>query len=121
MHTAASPLESSRIGLALVLAAFHAPSAAGDAPVLNLTDDAIRKAVRETLAETPEKPPPRGVYTMRGDRYENFRQKVDDAVVPSCLHPDALKLQPAKIGPVGIGGIYALPFLAVAAIRGKCR
>lgn len=49
-------------------------------------------------------------------KYERFAIEFDDAKVPGCLGPDGLKRQPTFI----FGGLLALPFLAVAAIRGKC-
>jgi hypothetical protein len=87
---------------------------------LRLTDDVIRKAIRETLDDSRENQSAHDIGMLRGNRYELFERRFDDSKVPSCLHADALKLQPAQIGPVGIGGIYALPFLMLAAIRGKC-
>jgi hypothetical protein len=84
-----------------------------------LSGDAIRDAVRETLAEAPparQDPGP----VLRGERYAAFGRQVDEARVPSCWHPDAMKHQPPKIGPIGLGGIFALPFLASAIVRGKC-
>ena len=43
-----------------------------------------------------------------------------EAKVPDCLHPDGLKRQPTNIGPIGVVGAYALPFVAIAKLRGKC-
>ncbi len=50
------------------------------------------------------------------DKYERFAEGFDEAKVPGCLSPDALKRQPTFI----FQGLLALPFVAVAAIRGKC-
>ena len=87
---------------------------------LRLSDpDVIRAAVKEAVANTPVALSS-STRTLGADPYRGFAEAVDDARVPSCLHPDALKHQPPKIGPVGIGGIYALPFLAAAILRGKC-
>lgn len=81
--------------------------------------DAIHAAVKRAVGSTP--PPAGRTDTALGaDPYRSFANAVDEARVPSCLDPDALKHQPAKIGPVDIGGIYALPFLAAAIVRGKC-
>jgi hypothetical protein len=88
---------------------------------LRLTDEAITKAVRETLAENPEKKSVRDGGPLRADRYERFGRRVDDSIVPGCLQPDGLKFQPPHIGPVVLRDLFALPFLAMAAIRGKCR
>ena len=85
----------------------------------------IEKAIKETLAEDREKtnetaPRPEG-ETLRGDKYENFAANFESAAVPGCLRPDGLKHQPARIGPFAFNYVLALPFLAAAAIRGKCR
>ena len=86
-----------------------------------ITDPAaIRAAVKEAVASGPASASSRNGTVLGGDAYQGFATAVEEARVPSCLHPDALKHQPAKIGPVGIGGIYALPFLAAAILRGKC-
>lgn len=50
------------------------------------------------------------------EKYEKFAQSFDAAKVPGCLKSDGLKRQPTFI----FGGLLALPFIAVAAIRGKC-
>lgn len=44
----------------------------------------------------------------------------EQAKVPDCLHSDALKLQPAHIGPVNVVGPYSLPWVIAAVVRGKC-
>lgn len=97
------------------------PPAAAPAPSLRarLSDDAIKDAVRATLAEEPAAPRDKGTV-LRGDRYDNFSRQFDDAKVPSCMHPDAMKHQPPQIGPIGLGGIFALPFWGAAILRGKC-
>jgi hypothetical protein len=85
-----------------------------------ITDPAvIRAAVREAVAGAPATEN-RKDAALSGGAYRGFAEAVDEARVPDCLHPDALKHQPAKIGPIGVGGIYALPFLAAAILRGKC-
>lgn len=84
-----------------------------------LDEDAIRKAVRETLAETPVPAKDRGPV-LRGDAYERFERQFDDARLPSCWQPDAMKHRPPRIGPVALGGILALPFWGAAIVTGKC-
>ena len=89
---------------------------------LDMSSPAIREAVRAALAEEKKDARKDDGPALRGDpAYEAFARKMDEAVVPDCLHADALKHQPAQIGPIGIGGVYALPFLAAAIVRGKCR
>ncbi|MYM24337.1 hypothetical protein GTP46_16960 [Duganella sp. FT135W] len=91
-----------------------------------LTDEIIKKAVRETIAEEPHPPPAAnqqagvlraGTVSME----ERMSAAFDDAKVPDCLHGDALKLQPAYIGPIAVGGLLSLPWIVAAAARGKCR
>lgn len=109
--------------LALPLAAAAAdPAPAPPAPArLRVTDrDLIAKAVRETLAETPPAPLARNGRSLSADAQGTLGRAFDEAQVPGCLRPDGLKLQPPRIGPVGVGGLLALPFLALAAVRGKC-
>jgi hypothetical protein len=81
----------------------------------------IRAAVKQAIASTPDAAGKHEDAALSGAAYPGFARAVDDARIPDCLHPDALKHQPAKIGPVNIGGIYALPFLAAAILRGKCK
>ena len=77
----------------------------------------IRAAVKEAVAGSAGN---RKDTVLSGDTSQGLAAAFDEARVPGCLNPDALKHQPARIGPVGIGGIYALPFLAAAIVRGKC-
>jgi hypothetical protein len=81
----------------------------------------IRAAVKQAIASAPDVAGKREDWALSGAAYPGFVRAVDEARVPDCLHPDALKHQPAKIGPVDIGGVYALPFLAAAILRGKCK
>ena len=91
-----------------------------------LTDEAIRLAVRETLAETtaPGARAPSG-DVLSGDSYRKFSRDFTEAKKPSCLGPDALKHQPASFSTknwnFGVGGLLALPFWAAAIARGKCQ
>lgn len=91
-----------------------------------LTDDIIRKAVREMIAEDPHPAPAAGrqggvLHAAAPGMEERMRSAFEEAKVPDCLHPDALKLQPARIGPVAVVGQLSLPWLVAAAVRGKCR
>ena len=85
------------------------------------SEEAIRKAVREVLAEKPSNPRLHEADTLRANRYDIFARQVEEATVPDCLHPDGLKRQPTGIGPIGFSGLLALPFVAVAKLRGKCQ
>jgi hypothetical protein len=112
------------IVLAALLTVMSSAVEAADAPPPSirqrLDEDAIRKAVRETLAETPVPAKDRGP-ALRGDAYEKFERKFDDARLPSCWQPDAMKHQPPRIGPIAVGGILALPFWGAAIVSGKCK
>ena len=102
-----------------------APAPASDAqlpkPVSTLrsriSDESIRKAVKETIAETWENPRRHENDTISATAYENFGRDFSEAKVPDCLHADGLKRQPTFF----LGGVLALPFIAVAKIRGKCK
>lgn len=91
-----------------------------------LTDEIIKKAVRETIAEDPRPAPPTnqqaGVLRAAAPSMEErMSTAFEEAKVPDCLHQDALKLQPAHIGPIGVVGPLSLPWIVAAAVRGKCR
>ena len=91
-----------------------------------LSDDVVKQAVRETLAEGPREPTaaPAG-RILSGDRYQSFARTFSEAQIPSCLGPDALKHQPNKIETKAwyfeANGLMALPFWAAAIARGKCK
>jgi hypothetical protein len=87
---------------------------------LDMAAPEVRKAVRETLAEHPPTPLKRDGQALSADPYTSFARKMDEAQVPSCWGPDAMKHQPPRIGPIGIGGLLALPFWGLAIVRGKC-
>jgi hypothetical protein len=61
--------------------------------------------VRFTASSQPEQ-----------DKYQRFEAGFAEAKVPGCLKSDGLKRQPTFF----LGGLLALPFIAVAAVRGKC-
>jgi hypothetical protein len=90
-------------------------------PALIMTNPAITEAVRATLADS--KPLPlKGDdgRTLRGDAQDRFTRQVDEARVPSCWRPDAMKHAPPKVGPINLGGLLALPFWGWAIASGKC-
>jgi len=108
--------------VALLAAALAAepPPAAPLAPTSPLAtrirDPAVIRAAVKAVASTES----RKESVLSGDASMGLGTAFDAARVPGCLQPDALRHQPASIGPVAIGGIYALPFLAAAILRGKC-
>lgn len=79
--------------------------------------DAIRAAIRDTIAERPENPRLHEADTLRSTQYELFSRHADEGTVPDCLHADGLKRQPTFF----LSGMLALPFIAVAKIRGVCK
>lgn len=81
-----------------------------------ISDDAIRKAVKETLDTTWENPRRYENDTITATPYESFGREFSEARVPDCLHADGLKRQPTFF----LSGLFALPFVAVAKLRGKC-
>jgi hypothetical protein len=81
------------------------------------SDEVIRAAVRATVAERPATPRLHEADTLRANRYELFARQVEEATVPDCLHPDGLKRQSTFF----FSELLALPFVAVAKIRGKCQ
>lgn len=81
-----------------------------------LSDEVLRQAVKETLAAEQKASEQDRGRAFSGDRYENFSRQFDEAKVPGCLRPDGLKNQPTYI----FAGLLAAPFLALAALRGKC-
>ena len=107
------------------LAVAQAPAATPPAPAPVLTQAMISAAVRDTLAEEKRAQAESGQpamqqVTIRADKYEQFAAAFSEAKVPDCLHPDGLKRQPTNLGPIGVVGVYALPFVAIAKLRGKC-
>jgi len=89
-----------------------------------LTDEVIKKAVREAIKEDPQPAPvtkPQAGAFSANPVEARMSAAFEQAKVPDCLHPDALKLQPAHIGPVAVVGPYSLPWVIAAAARGKCR
>jgi hypothetical protein len=81
-----------------------------------ISDESIRKAVKETIAESWENPRRHENDTISATAYETFGRDFSEAKVPDCLHADGLKRQPTFF----LSGLLALPFVAVAKIRGKC-
>lgn len=79
--------------------------------------DTIAAAVRDTIAEQPAIPHLHDVDTLRANAYETFARRMDEATTPDCLHADGLKRQPTFF----LNGYLALPFIAVAKLRGVCK
>jgi hypothetical protein len=97
-----------------------------DAPALP-DDEAIKRAVREVLAEEKEaagrqseQGGQHSATTLRATTEQKMTRAFDEAQLPLCLHADGLRNQPTSIGPIGVAGLLALPFVAVAAARSVC-
>jgi hypothetical protein len=101
-------------------AAAHPGTSAAPLLLPGLSEKVIRDAVRATLAEPLENPWRREADTIRGNSYTEFAEQFSQAKVPDCLHGDALKRQPPRIGFVSFTYLYAVPFVVLAKIRGKC-
>src|SRR5471032_1613534 len=90
-----------------------------------LSDELIHKAVREIIVEDPHPVDTTnraaGAFSSAApSMHDTMTAAFEQAKVPDCLHADALKLQPATIGPIGVVGPLSLPWVIAAVIRGKC-
>lgn len=97
-------------------------------PAATLTDERIKDAVAKTIAAAPHtfSAAPNQQTALRGeglsaDKYATFSKQFSYAKVPDCFGKDTLKFQPPQIGAFVFTGLAALPFLVVAATRGKCK
>ncbi|MGV7211298.1 hypothetical protein ACLB1G_25960 [Oxalobacteraceae bacterium A2-2] len=89
---------------------------------LNARAEGERRAAREEVRSEESKEYTRRheIDTYRLTTNDRFTRQFASAKIPSCLHADGLKFQPTNIGPIGVWGIYALPFIPIAYLRGKC-
>ena len=92
-----------------------------------LVDPRIADGVAAMLAAAPEHDPaPNRQNGLQAQVYgadaaaAKFSKDFTEAKIPSCGGANPLKFQPSRIGPVGFSGLFAAPFLVVAALRGKC-
>lgn len=90
-------------------------------PAPRVGDRQVREAISAAIREDDAKrakfiraAPPPGIT-------EKFAAGAKAAEVPGCLRPDALKHNPPTVGPIVFGGILSLPWLAGAALTGKCK
>ena len=82
-----------------------------------LDKDTIRAAIAATPAEPDPTPRRHEADTMSATPRENFAKEFASARLPDCLHSEGLKNQPTFF----LNGFIALPFIAVAKLRGVCR
>ena len=99
-----------------------APSPPTENASVRWNDRAIHSAIKNTLTSPPEVQPPQ----QFNDRWpltnkEKFAAAMEDAAIPNCMDPEALKHHPAKLGGVQLKGLLALPAWIHAAATGKCK
>lgn len=83
-----------------------------------------RDAIRAAIAGLPEEPEPdprrhadAADDALSAAPYRAFSQDFARARLPVCLHSEGLRNQPTFF----LSGVLALPFVAVAKVRGVCR
>jgi hypothetical protein len=82
-----------------------------------LDRDAIRAAIAATPVERDPYPRRHEADTLSIRPVEKFSKDFANARLPDCLHSEGLKNQPTFF----LSGFLALPFIAVAKVRGVCR
>ncbi len=93
------------------------PTAAEVKAMQGRTDPAVRKAVAEAVKAEPAALP----YVQSQPAFSSADTAIMtaafiEAKVPDCLHSEGLKRQPTFL----LTGYLALPFIAVAKLRGVC-
>ena len=84
---------------------------------VRLDRDAIRAAIADLPEEADPYPRRHEADTISATPLEGFSQDFAKARLPVCLHSEGLKNQPTFF----LSGWIALPFVAVAKLRGVCR
>jgi hypothetical protein len=82
-----------------------------------LDKDAIRAAIAASQPESDPYPRRHEADTLSVTPVEKFSKDFANARLPDCLHSEGLKNQPTFF----MTGFMALPFIAVAKLRGVCR
>jgi hypothetical protein len=91
---------------------------AGQLPLrARLDRDAIWAAITATPVERDPYPRRHEADTLSIRPVEKFSKDFADARLPDCLHSEGLRNQPTFF----LSGFLALPFIAVAKVRGVCR
>jgi hypothetical protein len=94
------------------------PAQAGALPLrARLDKETIRTAIAATADETDPKPRRPAADSLSATPYRSFSKDFAAARLPDCLHSEGLKNQPTFF----LSGFIALPFIAVARLRGVCR
>jgi hypothetical protein len=103
-----------------VATAAAAPASAASAPPERLLDTAATRAALRALGRQPllheQAAESTGTVIARTDTA--LARDVAEAGTPDCLRDG--KAASGQIGPVGLGGILGLPFLAARVATGKC-
>jgi hypothetical protein len=86
---------------------------------LDLSPQVIRRAVQRNVTPSLAQAAREQLGHEPASAAARLGQHIASGAVPDCLHnaPDG----EAKSKPVAIGGLFALPFVAYAAMTGKCR
>lgn len=114
---ATSGAQASQDEFGLPLAAAHIDSAPGTT--------AVERWKREAVALSAQEVPVERSRALSGtgeldNAYTAFGAAFTEAKVPDCLREDGLKRQPPRILFFAFQGVLALPFVALAKVRGKC-
>jgi hypothetical protein len=84
---------------------------------LRLDKETIRASIGETVAEAEPVARRHEADTLTTSAGQRFATQFANARLPDCLHADGLRNQPTFF----LSGFLALPFIAVAKVRGVCR
>lgn len=82
-----------------------------------LDPDVIRAAIAGLPVDRDPYPRRHEADTISATPLETFSRDFAKARLPDCLHSEGLKNQPTFF----LNGFLALPFIAVAKVRGVCR
>jgi hypothetical protein len=103
------------------------PAAASATARAVQTGELVKMIAREAielqkLEAVPERPEATGAFSAHPshDKYADFAVRFAEARTPACLGPDGLKFNPPHIGPIGLGGLLAIPWVVGAKLKGKC-
>ena len=97
-------------------------SVAKPEPPLDLSVTVMRQAIADSRDPLDDVVVARASFGAGGG---SGQREIDRAFkraeIPTCMTPEAYKFDPPQIGPLGLGGFLALPFLVHAIATGKCR
>ena len=106
------------------MAAEPLSEAAAASPGKLLTDSqAIRRAYQDSKTEIQKMADASGKHLADPglSKSEQIQQQLAYARVPGCTDSDALKFVPPKVAGISLTGLLAVPFVAKAALTGKCK